>query len=170
MKYKLFVALAACSLAVAQAEEVRRDSAIIDRGILTHASSGGVFRLNVATGAFEITYAKGRVHQDILRSYLPIERNMLANVPFLLLQGKGSGEKDGAVCESEAEVVTDAVNLVTRACVNMASALCASARDTLGEALIAFNNCLLQTAQQPIGDGSSQQPPGNGTPTQPNGG
>jgi len=162
MKYQLLAVLARCGIGVAHAKDSRDDTTFLDRGVLTHASSQGVLRLDVATGAFEIRYSDGRIYRDAL-TLPPMDRNALSRVPFMILGG-GSVAKTETVCTSEAGVLAQPANLVTSACANGQSLFCNSARSTLDFAMEAFNDCLL-VALSPTGGGGS--PPTGGQPGNP---
>lgn len=166
MKYLLLTALVACGTSIGHAREPRNDSAVLDRGIFTHASSMGVLRLDVATGAFEISYSKGGVYRDVLVPYLATSRNALTRVPFMLL--RTPDEKTNAVCTNESENVADAAALVTRLCSGGHSEACRNARETFANTIDQFNECLFNALTTPSGGGGGAQPAGNGNqPGQP---
>jgi len=160
MKCLFLTALVACGTSIGHAREPRNDSAVLDRGIFTHASSMGVLRLDVATGAFEISYSKGGVYRDVLVPYLATSRNALTGVPFMLL--RSSGEKTDAICTDQAETMADAAEVVTRACSGGQSTFCNSACETLAGAIDAFNECLFNELSARSGGGGGTQPTGNG--------
>lgn len=164
MKYLLLTALVACGISIGHARESRNDSAVLDRGIFTHTSSMGVLRLDVATGAFEISYSKGGVYRDVLVPYLATSRNALIRVPFMLL--RTPDEKTNAVCTNETENMADAAGLVSRLCSGGQSEACRNARDTFANTVDLFNECIFNALNTPSGGGA--QPAGNGNqPGQP---
>lgn len=132
--------------------DARPNSAILDRGILTQASEIGVTRLDVASAELDIRYADGRVYRD----GIPPERRgsmaALLQTPFWILGGTMTAQT--AVCADEGRNGADALNLVSRGCAGGQSALCADAREMLGSALAALNDCL--SAASPGDDGAAE--------------
>ncbi len=172
MKYLLATILLSTFSATLVAKDRPSSSAVLDRGLLTQAGPNGVLRLDLSTGFFELTSKSGLVYRDRVDFARPGKANLIVEQPFQVLGDNGMAEKSAnAVCTTESENVATAATLVTSACAGGQSAFCTSARETLGQALAEFNNCLHTVLVGAIEDGPTPgpQPDPNGQPN-PNGG
>jgi hypothetical protein len=169
---RLFITLA-LSLGVSEAvcsKDRLPSSAILDRGVLTQATDQGVLRVDLATGTLELSYANGRRLSDRINFVRAGSQNMLANHAFRILGGEAGAVKSGtAVCTTEAENVATAATLVSSACAGGQTSFCNSARETLSEAMTAFNDCLHLVFFPPIED-NPQPGPQQPNPNPPGGG